>query len=102
MSSIEISALPDGVRQVVQACADADGETKALSLLEETIAANGGNQEKFLSGVEQAIVYYTMKRLDDMEEAGFDAAKSAQINQDQANALHAFLPDGKVPKAKSK
>jgi len=100
--SAEIDALPEGVRQVVQACADADGETKALSLLEETITANGNNREKFLATPEQAIVFYTMKRLDDLEEAGYDATKGATINEDQANALNAFLPDGQVPKAKVK
>lgn len=100
--SAEIDALPDGVRQVVQACADADGETKALSLLEETITANGGDRDKFLASAEQAIVFYTMKRLDDLEEAGYDATKGAAINEDQANALNDFLPDGQVPKAKVK
>lgn len=100
--SAEIDALPEGVRQVVQACADADGETKALSLLEDTITANGGDKEKFLSTPEQAIVFYTMKRLDDLEETGYDATKGAAINDDQATALNAFLPDGQVPRAKVK
>ena len=100
--SAEIDALPNGVRQVVQACADADGETKALSLLEETITDNGGNKDNFLSAVEQAIVFYTMKRLDDLEANGFDNSKCEAINDAQASALNEFLPNGSVPKAKVK
>ena len=100
--SAEIDALPNGVRQVVQACADTDGDTKALSLLDEAIAQNGNDRDKFLSSPEQAIVFYTMKRLDDMEEAGFDNAKCEAINAAQATALNDFLPNDPVPKAKVK